>query len=33
MPFYLGYGFVKIDRVADGEEVLRLDLSSNGGRV
>jgi diamine N-acetyltransferase len=33
MPFYLGYGFVKIDRVADGEEVLRLDLSSNGGRA
>jgi diamine N-acetyltransferase len=25
-PFYLQYGFVKTDRVADGEEVLRLDL-------
>jgi diamine N-acetyltransferase len=26
LPFYLGYGFVKTDRIADGEEVLRLDL-------
>jgi diamine N-acetyltransferase len=25
-PFYLHYGFVKTDRIADGEEVLRLDL-------
>ena len=25
-PFYLHYGFVKTGRVADGEEVLRLDL-------
>jgi diamine N-acetyltransferase len=25
-PFYLRYGFTKTDRVADGEEVLRLDL-------
>jgi diamine N-acetyltransferase len=33
LPFYLGYGFVKTDRVADGEEVLRLDLSSIGGRA
>jgi len=33
MPFYLGYGFVKTDRVADGEEVLRLDLSTIGGRA
>ena len=27
-PFYLGYGFVKTDRIADGEDVLRLDLRS-----
>ena len=32
-PFYLQYGFVKTDRVVDGEDVLRLDLSSNGGRA
>jgi len=32
-PFYLGYGFVKTDRVADGEDVLRLDLPANGGRA
>jgi diamine N-acetyltransferase len=25
-PFYFNYGFVKTDRIADGEEVLRLDL-------
>jgi diamine N-acetyltransferase len=25
-PFYLQYGFVKTDRIADGEDVLRLDL-------
>jgi diamine N-acetyltransferase len=25
-PFYLQYGFVRTDRVADGEDVLRLDL-------
>jgi diamine N-acetyltransferase len=25
-PFYLKYGFVKTDRIADGEYVLRLDL-------
>ena len=25
-PFYLQYGFTKTDRVADGEDVLRLDL-------
>jgi diamine N-acetyltransferase len=25
-PFYLHYGFVMTDRIADGEEVLRLDL-------
>jgi diamine N-acetyltransferase len=25
-PFYLYYGFVKTDRIADGEDVLRLDL-------
>jgi diamine N-acetyltransferase len=31
-PFYLRYGFVKTDRVVDGEDLLRLDLSSNGGR-
>ena len=33
MPFYEGYGFVKTGRVADGEEVLRIDLSSIGGRA
>ena len=32
-PFYLHLGFVKTDRVVDGEDVLRLDLSSNGGRA
>jgi diamine N-acetyltransferase len=31
MPFYQGYGFVETERVADGEHVLRLDLSANGG--
>jgi diamine N-acetyltransferase len=25
-PFFLQYGFVKTDRIADGEDVLRLDL-------
>ena len=25
-PFYLRYGFTKTDRIADGEDVLRLDL-------
>jgi len=32
-PFYLHLGFVKTGRVVDGEDVLRLDLSSNGGRA
>jgi diamine N-acetyltransferase len=32
-PFYLHLGFVKTGRVLDGEDVLRLDLSSNGGRA
>jgi diamine N-acetyltransferase len=31
-PFYLHYGFVKTGRVVDGEDVLRFDLSRNGGR-
>lgn len=26
LPFYLGYGFVRTGRIADGEEVLSLDL-------
>ena len=36
IDFYLGYGFVMTDRVADGEHVLRLDLGDdrrNGGRA
>jgi diamine N-acetyltransferase len=33
MDFYLKYGFVMTDRVADGEQVLRLDLASTGGRA
>jgi diamine N-acetyltransferase len=33
LPFYLRYGFVMTDRVADGEQVLRLDLPPNGGRA
>jgi diamine N-acetyltransferase len=34
-PFYLAYGFTKTGRVADGEEVLSLDLrnGANGGRA
>jgi diamine N-acetyltransferase len=32
-PFYLHLGFVKTGQVVDGEDVLRLDLSSNGGRA
>ena len=31
MTFYEHYGFVRTGRVADGEEVLRLDLSDPGG--
>ena len=31
-PFYLHYGFEKTGDVKWGEDVLRLDLSSNGGR-
>ena len=34
-PFYLGYGFRRTDRVADGEDVLRLELRPDaigGGR-
>ena len=33
MDFYLKYGFVMTDRVADGEQVMRLDLASTGGRA
>jgi len=33
LPFYLQYGFVMTDRVADGEQVLRFDLVPNGGRA
>ena len=33
LPFYLGYGFEMTDRVADGEQVLRLDITRNGGRA
>ena len=33
MDFYVHYGFVMTDRVADGELVLRLDLAPNGGRA
>jgi diamine N-acetyltransferase len=33
LPFYVRYGFVMTDRVADGEQVLRLDLAANGGRA
>ena len=33
MDFYLHYGFVPTDRIADGEQVLRLDLTPNGGRA
>jgi diamine N-acetyltransferase len=29
-PFYLQYGFVKTGRIADGEEVMRLDLPPSG---
>lgn len=32
-PFYLHYGFVKTGEVKWGEDVLRLDLSSIGGRA
>jgi diamine N-acetyltransferase len=32
-PFYLHYGFVKTGQVVDGEDVLRVDLSSIGGRA
>ena len=32
MPFYLHYGFELTDRIADGEQVLRLDLAPTGGR-
>jgi diamine N-acetyltransferase len=31
LPFYLRYGFVATDRVASGEQVLRLDLPPEGG--
>ena len=31
IDFYLQYGFVMTDRVADGEQVMRLDLASAGG--
>jgi diamine N-acetyltransferase len=31
MDFYLHYGFVSTDRIADGEQVLRLDLVPPGG--
>lgn len=31
LPFYLRYGFVATDRVASGEQVLRLDLPGEGG--
>ena len=30
LPFYLGYGFVMTDRIASGEQVLRLDLTARG---
>ena len=33
LPFYLRYGFELTDRIADGEQVLRLDLGSRGGQV
>ena len=33
MTFYQRYGFVLTGRVADGEEVLRLDLAPSGGRA
>jgi diamine N-acetyltransferase len=33
MTFYEHYGFVHTGRVADGEQVLRLDLGENGGRA
>jgi len=33
MTFYEHYGFVRTGRVADGEEVLRLDLAPSGGRA
>jgi hypothetical protein len=29
MTFYLHYGFVMTDRVADGEQVMRLDLAGD----
>jgi diamine N-acetyltransferase len=32
-PFYLHYGFEKTGQVVDGEDVLRFDLSSIGGRA
>jgi len=32
LPFYLRYGFEMTDRIADGEQVLRLDLGAGGGR-
>jgi diamine N-acetyltransferase len=31
MPYYLHYGFELTDRIADGEQVLRLDLVPAGG--
>jgi diamine N-acetyltransferase len=33
MTFYLHYGFRMTDRVADGEQVMRLDLAPPGGPV
>jgi len=33
LAFYLRYGFEMTDRVADGEQVLRLDLGRSGGRA
>jgi chemotaxis response regulator CheB len=33
MTFYEHYGFVLTGAVADGEEVLRLDLRREGGRA
>ena len=33
MTFYERYGFVHTGRIADGEQVLRLDLTAGGGRA
>lgn len=33
LTFYLRYGFEMTDRVADGEQVVRLDLGQSGDRV